>query len=86
MNIYYAREQLRSCSIYDLKMNVAYYARVSTEKIEQQVSIKHQEEHFEELIRNNHQWFLAGAILTMVFQESIRKSEKSFNGCCEMLS
>lgn len=63
MNIYYAREQLRSCSIYDLKMNVAYYARVSTEKIEQQVSIKHQEEHFEELIRNNHQWFLAGAYI-----------------------
>lgn len=61
MNIYYAREQLRSCSIYDLKINVAYYARVSTERSEQQVSIKHQEEHFEELIRSNHQWRFAGA-------------------------
>ena len=43
MNIYYVREKLRTRSIYDINLNVAYYARVSTEKDEQQVSIKHQE-------------------------------------------
>ena len=48
MNIYYVREKLRTRSIYDINLNVAYYARVSTEKDEQQVSIKHQEEHFDE--------------------------------------
>jgi site-specific DNA recombinase len=59
MNIYYVREKLRNCSIYDIELNVAYYARVSTEKIEQQASIKHQEEHFEELIHSNNRWKFA---------------------------
>lgn len=63
MNIYYVREKLRSCSIYDIELNVAYYARVSTEKLEQQVSIKHQEEHFEELIHSNNRWRFAGSYI-----------------------
>lgn len=63
MNIYYVREKLRSCSIYDIELNVAYYARVSTEKVEQQASIKHQEEHFEELIRSNNRWKFAGSYI-----------------------
>ena len=63
MNIYYVREKLRSCSIYDIELNVAYYARVSTEKLEQQVSIKHQEEHFEELIHSNNRWKFAGSYI-----------------------
>lgn len=63
MNIYYVREKLRSCSIYDIELNVAYYARVSTEKLEQQASIKHQEEHFEELIHSNNRWKFAGSYI-----------------------
>lgn len=63
MNIYYVREKLRSCSIYDIELNVAYYARVSTEKLEQQASIKHQEEHFEELIHSNSKWKFAGSYI-----------------------
>ena len=63
MNIYYVREKLRSCSIYDIELNVAYYARVSTEKVEQQASIKHQEEHFEELIHSNNRWKFAGSYI-----------------------
>lgn len=63
MNIYYVREKLRNCSIYDIELNVAYYARVSTEKIEQQASIKHQEEHFEELIHSNNRWKFAGSYI-----------------------
>ena len=34
MNIYYVREKLRTRSIYDINLNVAYYARVSTELIQ----------------------------------------------------
>lgn len=63
MNIYYVREKLRNCSIYDIELNVAYYARVSTEKVEQQASIKHQEEHFEELIHSNNRWKFAGSYI-----------------------
>lgn len=32
MDILKTREQLRSCSIYDLPLRVTFYARVSTEK------------------------------------------------------
>ena len=63
MNIYYVREKLRNCSVYDIELNVAYYARVSTEKVEQQASIKHQEEHFEELIHSNNRWKFAGSYI-----------------------
>ena len=63
MNIYYVREKLRNCSIYDIELNVAYYARVSTEKVEQQASIKHQEDHFEELIHSNNRWKFAGSYI-----------------------
>lgn len=63
MNIYYVREKLRNCSIYGIELNVAYYARVSTEKVEQQASIKHQEEHFEELIHSNNRWKFAGSYI-----------------------
>ena len=63
MNIYYVREKLRNCSIYDIELNVAYYARVSTEKVEQQASIKHQEEYFEELIHSNNRWKFAGSYI-----------------------
>ena len=63
MIIYYVREKLRNCSIYDIELNVAYYARVSTEKVEQQASIKHQEEHFEELIHSNNRWKFAGSYI-----------------------
>lgn len=63
MNIYYARERLRTGSIFDLKLKVAYYARVSTEKTEQQVSIKHQQEYYEEFIRSNQNWTFSGAYI-----------------------
>lgn len=63
MNIYYARERLRTGSIFDLKLKVAYYARVSTERAEQQVSIKHQQEYYEEFIRSNQNWTFSGAYI-----------------------
>ena len=44
MDIYATREELKSRqkNIFDLKLNVAYYARVSTDKEEQKTSIEHQ--------------------------------------------
>ena len=78
MNIYYARERLRTGSIFDLKLKVAYYARVSTEKVEQQVSIKHQQEYYEEFIRSNQNWTFREHILTMEYLESMPKRERNF--------
>lgn len=63
MNVYFVREKLRTCSIFDLKLKVAYYARVSSDKIEQQGSIQHQQEYFEEFIHSNPNWTFSGAYI-----------------------
>lgn len=63
MNIYKIRQILRTRSIYDIDLRVAYYARVSTEKEEQKNSIKNQREHFEDLINENQHWAFAGGYI-----------------------
>ena len=58
------REQLRmGKSIYDLSLRVTYYARVSTEKVEQQGSLEHQVQYYTEFIQKNPNWtFVPGYI------------------------
>lgn len=63
MNIYHVRQILRTKSIYDIELRVAYYARVSTDKEEQKNSIKSQRRHFEDLISGNPRWKLAGGYI-----------------------
>ena len=63
MNVYQIRQKLRTKSIYDIGLRVAFYARVSTEKEEQKNSIKNQREHFEELIASNKKWTFAGGYI-----------------------
>ena len=60
MDIYATREELKSRqkNIFDLKLNVAYYARVSTDKEEQKTSIEHQWTFFEQLISDVKNWTL----------------------------
>lgn len=79
MNIYFAREKLRTCSIFDLKLKVAYYARVSSEKIEQQGSIQHQQEHFEEFIRSNSNWTFSGAYIDDGISGMHTEKRENFN-------
>lgn len=79
MNIYFAREKLRTCSIFDLKLKVAYYARVSSEKIEQQGSIQHQQEHFEEFIRSNSNWAFSGAYIDDGISGMHTEKRENFN-------
>lgn len=64
MTIRALREQLRmGKSIYDLPLRVTYYARVSTEKLEQQGSLEHQIQYYTELIQKNPNWtFVPGYI------------------------
>lgn len=63
MNIYNARQLLKTKSIYDLELKVVYYARVSTDKEEQKNSIINQKSHFEEFIRSNKHWKFAGGYI-----------------------
>ena len=63
MNIYKARQSLKTKSIYDLKLKVAYYARVSTDKEEQKNSIINQRNHFENFIKSNEKWTYAGGYI-----------------------
>lgn len=51
-NIYQLRELLRTQTIYDLPLRVAYYARVSTDHDEQKTSIKNQDDYFKELMKD----------------------------------
>lgn len=48
-------------SIFDMPLNVAYYARVSTDKAEQLNSLDNQTYYFEDYIRKNINWKFAGA-------------------------
>lgn len=57
MNLYETRKTLSTgISIYDLKLRVVYYARVSTDKDEQLNSLVNQKSYFEEYIANNVNW------------------------------
>lgn len=58
------REQLRmGKSIYDLPLRVTYYARVSTDKLEQQGSLKNQVQYYTEQIQKNKNWvFIDGYV------------------------
>ena len=47
-------------SIFDMKLAVAYYARVSTEKDEQLNSLDNQRRFYEDYIRSNPNWTFAG--------------------------
>jgi len=61
MDIIKLRNALNSgCSIFEMPMKVAYYARVSTEKYEQIGSLKNQISYYEDMIRENGNWTFAG--------------------------
>ena len=51
------RERLRQgMTVYDLPLRVTFYARVSTEKTEQQGSLENQIQYYTELIEKNPRW------------------------------
>jgi len=47
-------------SIYDIKLRVAYYSRVSTDSLEQATSIVNQNDYFINLIENAPNWTFVG--------------------------
>ena len=62
--IYELREQLRrGRSIYELPLRVTFYARVSTEKLEQQSSLDNQVQYYTDLIARTPRWeFVSGYV------------------------
>lgn len=57
MNVRKLREQLHmGRSIYDLPLRVTFYARVSTEKVEQQGSLENQIQYYTDFIEKNPSW------------------------------
>ena len=59
MNILAIRnELLKGKTIYDLELNVGYYARVSTDKNDQLNSLENQANYFREMIEENKRWHL----------------------------
>lgn len=57
MTIRWLREQMRQGkSIFDLPLRVTFYARVSTEKVEQQGSLENQIQYYTEFIQKNPNW------------------------------
>ncbi len=59
MDIKKEREELRKGkTIYDMNLQVGYYARVSTDKDDQLNSLENQQNYFEEMITTNKNWTL----------------------------
>jgi len=77
MDLYEIRNALNSGkTIYDLKLRVTYYARVSTEKDEQAHSLKNQVEYFSGFIKRNTNWtFAEGYIDEGLSGTSVTKRE-----------
>ena len=79
MDLHTIREQLRTKSIYDLPLNVTYYARVSSESDEQLNSLGNQIAYYENLIKKNTAWtFVPGYIDEGISGISTKKRE-NFN-------
>ena len=57
MDLYYVRNQLNmGIPITNINLRVTYYSRVSTDHLEQQKSLKNQQEYFEQFIKQNSNW------------------------------
>ena len=57
MNILKTRTELSGGkTIYDMNLNVGYYARVSTDKDDQLNSLENQSKYFREMISENKNW------------------------------
>lgn len=62
--------KLQGKTVYDLDLRVTFYARVSTQREEQNSSVEHQIEYFKELIKNNKHWTYVEGYVDRVRGES----------------
>ena len=79
MDILDIRTSLRTKSIYDMKLRVTYYARVSSDSDEQLNSLENQVSYYENLIKQNKNWtFIPGYVDEGLSGVSTKK-RKHFN-------
>lgn len=81
MDILKARENLRKgITIYDMKLRVGYYARVSTDKDDQLNSLENQKSYFEDMIKENKNWTLVGGYIDEgISGTQVKKRENFLN-------
>ena len=77
MDLYNVRNELHSGkSIYDLKLRVTYYARVSTDSEEQVHSLQNQISYYSDFIKRNENWtYVEGYIDEGISGTSVLKRE-----------
>ena len=80
MDIHNIRQEMKLKSIYDIKMRVTFYARVSSEKDEQLNSLDNQISYYRDFIKNNKNWvFVEGYIDEGLSGMSTEKRENFHN-------
>jgi len=79
MDVKKAREELRKGkTIYDMNLNVGFYARVSTDKDDQLNSLENQQNYFNEMIAENKNWHSVGGYIDEGISGTAVKHRDSF--------
>ena len=83
LTIRWLREQMRQGKpIFDLPLRVTFYARVSTEKVEQQGSLENQIQYYTEFIQKNPNWtYISGYIDEGISGTSTYKRDSFLRRC-----
>ena len=79
MDILDIRTSLRTKSIYDMKLRVTYYARVSSDSDEQLNSLENQVSYYENLIKQNKNWTFIPGYVDEGLSGISTKKRKHFN-------
>ena len=72
------REIFNGKTIYDMELNVGYYARVSTDKDDQVNSIENQSNYFKDMIKENNNWTLVGEYIDEGISGTSIKNRENF--------
>ena len=80
MDIHTLRQMMKTKTIYDIKLRVTFYARVSSEKDEQLNSLDNQISYYRDFIKNNPNWeYVEGYIDEGISGMSTLKRENFHN-------
>lgn len=79
MDIYQIRQQLKTCSIFDIPLRVAFYARVSTDSDEQLNSLENQTSYYHNFINSNPNWTLVEGYIDEGLSAATTRKRENFN-------
>lgn len=79
LDLYKIKKEIESGkSIFDLKLKVVYYARVSTDKHEQANSLENQIKYYDDFIKSNKNWYFCGGYIDEGISGTAVGKRKSF--------